>query len=299
MSDTQLDVVGIILSSVIALGTGLVTAWTLVSLGDLISKVRKFFRPRISLKGFFQEQAEGADELKKGKRGGGLFAYIPIPVGIILAILARDWLLSPYLVVVGVGMAFFLRSKRDRKEQTALTEQVKALVLLFRSRFSVGESPFAVLADVLEDLPEGRIKRAVERTVDTYRARGDADEALTVMRNVRNPFLSRLVMILDASGSAETEVILGELKELEDDLKNRDRLAGQARATLAMLKGTVSFLQAANLTAVIASVALPLWHDFFTSTLQRRGTFLAATMFLLVASLFFHQEISLQEDKVL
>ena len=299
MSDTQLDVVGIILSSVIALGTGLVTAWTLVSLGDLISKVRKFFRPRISLKGFFQEQAEGADELKKGKRGGGLFAYIPIPVGIILAILARDWLLSPYLVVVGVGMAFFLRSKRDRKEQTALTEQVKALVLLFRSRFSVGESPFAVLADVLEDLPEGRIKRAVERTVDTYRARGDADEALTVMRNVRNPFLSRLVMILDASGSAETEVILGELKELEDDLKNRDRLAGQARATLAMLKGTVSFLQVANLTAVIASVALPLWHDFFTSTLQRRGTFLAATMFLLVASLFFHQEISLQEDKVL
>ena len=299
MSDTQLDVVGIILSSVIALGTGLVTAWTLVSLGDLISKVRKFFRPRISLKGFFQEQAEGADELKKGKRGGGLFAYIPIPVGIILAILARDWLLSPYLVVVGVGMAFFLRSKRDRKEQTVLTEQVKALVLLFRSRFSVGESPFAVLADVLEDLPEGRIKRAVERTVDTYRARGDADEALTVMRNVRNPFLSRLVMILDASGSAETEVILGELKELEDDLKNRDRLAGQARATLAMLKGTVSFLQVANLTAVIASVALPLWHDFFTSTLQRRGTFLAATMFLLVASLFFHQEISLQEDKVL
>ena len=299
MSDTQLDVVGIILSSVIALGSGLVTAWTLVSLGDLVSKVRKFFRPRISLKGFFQEQAEGADELKKGKRGGGLFAYIPIPVGIILAILARDWLLSPYLVVVGVGMAFFLRSKRDRKEQTALTEQVKALVLLFRSRFSVGESPFAVLADVLEDLPEGRIKRAVERTVDTYRARGDADEALTVMRNVRNPFLSRLVMILDASGSAETEVILGELKELEDDLKNRDRLAGQARATLAMLKGTVSFLQVANLTAVIASVALPLWHDFFTSTLQRRGTFLAATMFLLVASLFFHQEISLQEDKVL
>lgn len=299
MSDTQLDVVGIILSSVIALGTGLVTAWTLVSLGDLISKVRKFFRPRISLKGFFQEQAEGADELKKGKRGGGLFAYIPIPVGIILAILARDWLLSPYLVVVGVGMAFFLRSKRDRKEQTVLTEQVKALVLLFRSRFSVGESPFAVLADVLEDLPEGRIKRAVERTVDTYRARGDADEALTVMRNVRNPFLSRLVMILDASGSAETEVILGELKELEDDLKNRDRLAGQARATLAMLKGTVSFLQVANLTAVVASVALPLWHDFFTSTLQRRGTFLAATMFLLVASLFFHQEISLQEDKVL
>ena len=299
MGDTQLDVVGIILSFVIALGTGLVTAWALVSLGDLVGKVRKFFRPRISLKGFFQEQTEDEDELKKEKRGGGLFAYIPIPAGIILAVLARDWLLSPYLVVVGVGMAFFLRSKSDRKEQTVLTEQVKALVLLFRSRFSVGESPFAVLADVLEDLPEGRVRRAVERTVDTYRARGDADEALAVMRNVRNPFLSRLVMILDASGSAETEVILGELKELEDDLKNRDRLAGQARATLAMLKGTVSFLQVANLTAVITSVALPLWHDFFTSTLQRRGTFLAATTFLLVASLFFHQEISLQEDKVL
>jgi hypothetical protein len=222
-----------------------------------------------------------------------------IPAGATLAALARNWLLSPYLVGVGIGLFLLLRSQQGRKEQAATTNQVKSLVLLFRSRFSVGESPFAVLADVLPDLPDGQVKTVVHRTVDTYRARGDTDEALAVMRQLRNPYLSRLVMILDASGSAETEIILTELRDLEGDLKSRDRLAGQAKATLALLKGTVSFLQVANLTAVVASVALPIWRDFFTSTLQRQGTFLAATLFLLIASIFFDQEIALQEDKVL
>jgi hypothetical protein len=299
VDDVRLDVVGVIISVVVALGAGSVTAWTLVSFGDLAGKLRRFLLPRsrISLRSFFQEQETPAQERDKLPRN--LFSLASIPAGIALAILARDWLLSPYLVVVGIGLSFLLRSKQGRREQAAMTNQVKALVLLFRSRFSVGESPFAVLADVLPDLPEGQVKKVVHRAVDTYRARGDIDEALTVMRELRNPYLSRLVMILDASGSAETETILDELKDLEGDLKSRDRLAGQARATLALLKGTVSFLQVANLTAVVASVALPLWHDFFTSTLQRRGTFLAATMFLLVASVFFDQESSLQEDKVL
>jgi len=295
----NLDIVGIILSFTVALGAGLLTAWALISLGDVMEKVRRFLLPRVSVVDFFREQQKDADALKGEKRREGLLAYVPIPTGVILAILVSDWLLSPYLVAVGIGLAFFSRSKRDRREQSLLTNQVKDLVLLFRSRYSVGESPFAVLHDVLPDLPEGRIRTVVERTVDIYRARGDVNEALTAMREVRNPFLSRLVMLLDASGSAETETILDELKGLEEDLKARDRLAGQAKATLALLKGTVSFLQVANLTAIVASVALPLWRDFFTSSLQRRGTFLAATMFLLVASLFFDQEISLQEDKVL
>jgi hypothetical protein len=68
---------------------------------------------------------------------------------------------------------------------------------------------------------------------------------------------------------------------------------------LALLKGTVRFLQAANLTAIMASVALPMWRDFFTSTLQRRGKFLAATLFLTLASLYFDQEIGMQEEKAL
>jgi len=295
----ELDVVGAILSSAVALGLGLLSAWALAGLGDLAGKVRRFFRPRISLQAFVRQQQEERAEVQGERRPAAVLSWIPLPAGIALAVGARDWLLSPYLAVVGAGLAYYMASRRSRKEQGALTEQVKSLVLLFRSRYAIGESPFAVLVDVLDDMPDGRVKGIVRRAVDSYHATGDGGEALALMRRVHNHYLSRLVMILEASGSAETDVILVELKELEDDLKNRDRLAGQARATLALLRGTVSFLQVANLTAVAASVALPLWHDFFTSALQRRGTFLAATMFLLVASLFFDQEIALQEDRVL
>ena len=101
------------------------------------------------------------------------------------------------------------------------------------------------------------------------------------------------------SPGAAPLVVVDEVQRIEDDLKERDRLAGQARASLALIKGTVKFLQAANLAAVAAAIALPMWRDFFTSTLQRRGTFLAATAFMVLASLYFDQEIGLQEEKAL
>ena len=298
-----MDVIGVGAAFFGALGVGTLSAWLLLALRDLATRVRQLYRPRwrSALEMFFARDEAGERERKPDSAGTflGPLPFLPALSGIILAVAMRDPLLSPYLVFLGTGLTYLFRKRRTRKSQAAITNQVKALVVLFRSRFAVGESSFSVLVEIEDDLPKGAVARVVRQAVNAYQTSASVEKALAPLRGLHNPYLARLAMVLETSGSASTEAIIDEVEHIEDDLKERNRLAGQARASLALLKGTVRFLQAANLAAVAAAVALPMWRDFFTSTLQRRGTFLAATAFLVLASLYFDQEIGLQEEKAL
>jgi Flp pilus assembly protein TadB len=287
-----------------AIGAGSIAAWLLLALGDLAVRIRQFYRPqwRNALETFFandEGDAKDADTAGSVSKVLDALTYLSGLFAAILAVVMRDVLLSPYLVLLGTGLTYFFRARRARKAQSAVTEQVRVLIVLFRSRYAVGESPFAVLVEIQDDLPKGPVALAVRRATNIYQTNGSVAEALAPLRDLKNPYLVRLVMVLETSGSASTEVVVDEIRRIEDDLKERDRLAGQARASLALIKGTVKFLQATNLTAVVVAATLPMWRDFFTSTLQRRGTFLAATMFLVLASIYFDQEIGLQEEKAL
>jgi hypothetical protein len=298
-----MDVVGVGTAFLSALGIGTLSAWLLLAFGDLTARVRKLYRPRwrSALETFFDRDEAGGREGEANSMGTflDLLPFLPALGGIVLAIAVRDGLLSPYLLLLGAVLAIFLRERRMRKTQAVITNQVKTLIVLFRSRFVVGESSFSVLAEIAHGLPKGAVAVAVHRAVSAYQAGSSVEVALAPLRGLRNPYLVRLVMVLGTSGSASTKAIVDEVTRIEADLKERDRLAGQARASLALLKGTVRFMQAANLAAIVASVVLPVWRDFFTSTLQRRGTFLAATLFLTLASLYFDQEVELQEEKAL
>ncbi|MBN1937188.1 MAG: hypothetical protein JW934_21190 [Anaerolineae bacterium] len=296
-----MDVVGAIAVLLSAIGTGALTAWLLLGVGSLVARIRRVYRPKwqSALQTFFERDEPDEEQTNPAGTWLNLLPILPALGGLILGVTVRDALLSPYLVFVGLGLTWFWRVRKTRKAQAAITAQVKALVVLFRSRFAVGESPFAVLAEIEGDLPPGVVGTAVRRAVNIYGSSGRVDKALTPLRDMNNPYLARLILVLETGGSSGAAAIAGEVKRIENDLKERDRLGGQARASLALLKGTTRFLQAANLAVIAISVALPLWRDFFTSTLQRRGTFLAATLFVLLASFYFDQESGMQEEKAL
>ena len=220
-------------SALVALGAGLLSAWLLLSLGDLVARARLLYRPRWrrTLDSLLRhEDEETPDETPRQRN---VLAMLPGLAGILLAILVRDWLLSLYLVTLGLSLIWLMRSRQGRKEQAKLTDQVKMLVVLFRSHFAVGGSPFSVLSEVEPELPAGRLRAAVRRTVDIYHTTGKVKEALNAMRKLDNPYLARLVMVMEAASVSSTEVVLDELKRLEGDLKARDRLRAQAKASLA------------------------------------------------------------------
>lgn len=271
-----------------ALGVGCLVATLILAIGDLVVHIRRLRRPRWQR--WLDALRQGGEEESDRETGLDFLPLLPAGGGLALALLARDWLLSPYLLLLGLALARFMQRRRSHKKHMAATEQVKALVVLFRSHFAVGQSPFAVLGEVFPELPPGQVRTAVEKAVSAYRAGGDVRTALASMRKVDERYLSRFTLVLEAAPSSDTETILDEVRRLEEDLMERDRLRGQAKASLALLTGTVRFLQVANVTTVVLTVLLPPWRDFFTSTLQRRGTFLAATLFFVLASLYFDQE---------
>ena len=305
----DISLLALVAALCVALGAGLLASWLLLGLGGLWRRVIKLYRPRWrrglrgrrALDNFFAGERFGEDDDERSGSGGVLDAltWLPGLAALVLAVWMRDVLLSPYLVALGAGLTWFIRARKARKVQSAMSDQVRALVVLFRSRFAVGQSPFAVLTEIEGDLPSGVVRDAARRVTNIYGSSGRVDRALAPLRELNNPYLARLTMVLETGGTASADAVTAEVRRIEADIKTRDRLAGQAKASLALLKGTTRFLQAVNVAAIAVAVALPAWRDFFTSTLQRRGTFLAATLFVALASFYFDQEIGMQEEKVL
>jgi len=295
------------LSGAVVLGLGSLTAWLLNSVGSGAAFVWTFWRERVKRNSFtiwFSDEKERLDsetqsESQRGKIRANVLTYLPAVGGLVLGTFARDWLLSPYLVGLGIALTFLAGSQRSLRSQSTITDHVRSLVILFRSRFAIGESPFSVLSDILDDLPDGAVRESVAKTCSMFRATGSVIDSLGPMKRLGNPYMARFIMLIEQTGNASTDLVLDELKQIEEGLKARERLAGQAKASLALLKGTVKFLQTANIATAAVSVIVPMWNDFFTSSLQRRGTFIAATLFMLVASVYFSQEIKAQEEQVL
>jgi hypothetical protein len=196
-------------------------------------------------------------------------------------------MLSPYLISAGIGLASCLWSRQSQREQIALNDEIRTLVFLLRCRLVLGESAFAALASIRENLAPGRTRRIVHRVVDIYQAKGNADEALATIQEMRNPYLLRVSALLGVCNSAGTDIIIAELKELENDLKVGNRLVGQTASELAPHKSTMRLLHAANLTVIVVSAVLPFWHEFSSGTIQRKGILLVTTMLLALVPLYF------------
>ena len=99
-----MDILGLTLAGAFALGTGLLAAWGLVSLHALFVRVRQFAQPRwiLSLEALLARREDEADAEEDEKTGRDWILFLPALGGVGLAFLARDWLLSPYLTLLGL-----------------------------------------------------------------------------------------------------------------------------------------------------------------------------------------------------
>ena len=137
-----MDVVGLGTAFFGALGIGTLCAWLLLAAGSLAARIRQLYRPRwrSALETFFDR--DEADDREHQANSASTFLdllpFLPALGGVLLAVAMRDGLLSSYLVLLGAALTWFLRSRRTRKTQAAITNQVRILVVLFRSRFAIG-----------------------------------------------------------------------------------------------------------------------------------------------------------------
>jgi len=215
--------------------------------------------------------------------------WIGVPVGVGLALLARDVLLSAWVLLAASGLGYWYagysqRRQRGKSNETAVRDLVRLLRNYLRGSLA------AALQRSAEQLEPGPVKAALEQSVRAHAVGVAWEEALKPLRDLGSQ-LERLSLLLLAAPTLQEEALLHSLQELEDEMSRMNALRSEAGAEVVLLQLTVRFLAFANVAAVLASLIFPTWRDFYVSTWGRRMTFVAASAMPVAAFIYFAEEI--------
>lgn len=217
---------------------------------------------------------------------------VSLTSGVVLAALWRHPVLSPWFILLGGATGWMLVSARSHTSREDL-RQLETFIDMLRSVFTVGQSVFYSLEEAAADMPDGALRQAVLEAVRRYRADLDPERALAVLRQPGLPHLSRLAAILTEVGRADEDAIRRALQSLQMQIRRSRQLRDRARTVLTLTRLTLRTLQAANLTALAAATALPMWHTFYA---DRPAMVVAATGMALGGSWYFASEIKRLEE---
>jgi hypothetical protein len=301
------EVVGLGIAALFALGSFLLLSLFLEETLDLGHALHRRFRSRFRsrrsrLMALLAPQAAtvsaSADEDKAApKRQRNLVAWLPAVGGLVGAILAHDVLLSPYLVVLGVGTTWASLKQAGAQASARVTAETGELVRAFQGIYAVTGSLCGALEEAVEVLPKGTLHAAVKQVIARYRA-GDEDP-FRPLRALPDPSLSRFVRVLSLIGQSDTSAIREALERLETRIAARKQLRSRVKVVLALMTGTLKILQGANLGAAVIAVTLPLWRGYFTATWGHRAIFVFATAAFALASAYFQTEKKTLQEQTL
>jgi hypothetical protein len=120
-----------------------------------------------------------------------------------------------------------------------------------------------------------------------------------MVAETRDPYLGQLAFILrHASESNQTE-ILGALRELSERLDERSRLKDKSRVALALVNGTVRFLQAANGVVIALAVLVPFWWQYYAGAFSHQAILMIGATVALGGSWYFEQQLARIRERVL
>jgi len=293
-------------AGLVGLGTALIffaLAWGLADLARALWRLRRRRWERVVQRYFAQPAPAYADRQagKPAARGSGrLTPPLIAGLGLVLAAkaLADAPLVAAYLAGAGLVMARYLSRAQARGAQALLTAQVGDLVSAYRSVYLVNPALFPALEEAARNLDEP-LKNMLQRAIQANQMRIPPERIFADLRRVGNPYLNQFLFILERAPESDAAAVSAALAELEARLRQRAHLQGRAKVALAMLSGTVRFLQGANLAAILIALWLPLFWNFYASSLQRQGIFLAAVTAVLVGSVYFDQELAKLQERVL
>jgi len=291
MSGNVVAAVGWIFAGMVALGSGLLTWATLGLVGDAVAALVRW---RWGALRWLRKPATMPAATGERPSGG-----IPIPAaltaaGLLLAALARDVVLSPWLLLLGGGLARWWKGYARRRRRDTPTAHVLRLLQLLNNYLR--GSVVGALSRAVDRMEEGKVRDAVEAAVRAHVTGTPWSRALQPMTGL-DPFLDRLALLLTAAPQMEEESVREGIEGLIREITARERLEAEVGAELVLLKATVRFLAVADIVAVVASLLIPAWRDFFTSTMARRGTFVVASLTSAAAFVYFSEEIeALREE---
>lgn len=221
---------------------------------------------------------------------------VGLGAGLILAVLWRHPVLSPWWVVLGGAAGWMTVSARPIPRQAL--QAVEVLVTGLRSVYPVAQSVSGALSTAAAHLPgtAGNLKAMIEEVLRRVHSGMGLKKSLEVLRASGWPMMGRLSAILEQMEYADEESALKALETLEEQIRASRVLLDRADTVLTLNRLTLRVLQVANLAGVLLVTVVPTWHRFYA---DRPLGLIAATAMALAGSWYFSSEIRRMEAMLL
>ena len=196
---------------------------------------------------------------------------VPVLIFAVLAVLMRDIILTPYLLVIAAAVGYYRVKQVIAAEGVISPRDIAQLVLAFRGAFQIVPATFNSLK-----LVAGRVEEPlcgiVLTTVETYYASGGRPErAFDFMReHCNDPLLDQFVYILEMSESATDEAVIEALDGLHVRLQRHEELEREVETGLSGITGQTGFMQGLAVLIAFAIGAVPNMRSVYTSSMTGR-----------------------------
>ncbi len=293
------DIIRLVFVSASALGAGL-GAYVIVStISDLARRMLERRRPR-----WLRNMTRRTTQMKPvTTNSGNIGRLVLLGAAAALALKAGvtgGLVVAVFLVAVGIALFLYLGHQASSTAREHVTDAVPELVSAYYSAYLVIPTVFGALAEALKTQVDPHLQQAVQMALDGFGAGKTSEEVLDQMvREVEDPYLSQFAFILGHSSESNQREILNSLRDLGNRLDQRKRLKDRSRVALALVSGTVRFLQAANGAVLGLAVLAPFWWSFYSSSISRQMLLIIAGTIALLGSWYFENQLTQLRERVL
>lgn len=222
------------------------------------------------------------------------------------AVATGGLLIGVYLACVGVALYVYLTHRGAASGRATITDAVGELVAAYYSSYLVIPTVFGALDEASKTLSGSKqpghllLLDAVQRAISAFNAGQTTEMSLAQLSaDAQDPYLTQFVFILRHASESNQQEILGALRSMSERLEQRARLKDKSRVALALVNGTVRFLQTANAVVIALAVIAPFWWNFYAGSASRQAVLMIGTTIALCGSWYFEQQLTQIRERVL
>lgn len=293
------SVIRILFDGASALGAGLIVYVVLSTMAGFAQWIYQRRRPRWLRQ--LEGQRKSLPPLYQKRGDVGRLLILSAAGGLALkAALTGGVLVSIFLGAVGAALYFYTGTRATSLAHERVTDGVGELVAAYYSAYLVIPTVFGALAEAIKTLTNPFLQSAVQRALDAFGTGKTSEQVLEQLdREVQNPYLSQFAFILRHTSESNQKEILNTLRELTGRLEQRKRLKDRSRVALALVSGTVRFLQAANGAVMVLAVLAPFWWGYYASSVSRQALLMIGGITAMLGSWYFENQLAQLREREL
>ncbi len=222
---------------------------------------------------------------------GGLAAKAALTGGLLVAV---------YLVLIGIALYWYLGQYASALSREQTSGGIGELVAAYYSSYLVSPTVFNALSEASKTISHPQLQAAVQRALDAFGAGRTTEESLDqLVEEISDPYIAQFAFILRHTSESNQAEILAALQSLGRRLDQRQRLKDRSRVALALVSGTVRFLQSANGAVIALAVLAPFWWNFYASSISHQAILIIGATITLLGSWYFENQLQQLRGRVL